>query len=117
MSLAQVFTELNVTQAQFGKDMRLSRSATSRLITHGLWPNAMSQSCARSCRGMAAQARRFASSAPCTCTRWLSLLSNVPSSASRRTPNCKKHITKPLRRSSCPFAKKHSGRKRASTLV
>lgn len=38
MSLAQAFERIGVTQAQFGKEMRLSRSATSRLVTHCLWP-------------------------------------------------------------------------------
>ena len=38
MSLAQTFIDLQVTQSQFCKDMRLSRSAASRLITHGQWP-------------------------------------------------------------------------------
>ncbi|MBF5006375.1 ExeA family protein [Diaphorobacter caeni] len=38
MCLSPVFERLNLTQAEFRKDLGLSRSAASRLITHGLWP-------------------------------------------------------------------------------
>jgi len=38
MCLKEIFKRLNLTQAEARKELKLSRSAASRLITHGLWP-------------------------------------------------------------------------------